>query len=68
MAVIDSDDQVVPGRGYDDCLPFTGDSVSHGVRWMDGERFVPYDRGPSDYFKLSFLMNDGEIFAFEFGK
>lgn len=67
VAVIDSDGQVVPGRDYGDCLPFTGDAVRHQVRWADGARFAPVERGPIDYFKLSFLVDDAEVFAFEFG-
>src|SRR5690606_11855366 len=68
VAVLDSDGRVLPGRDYDDCIPFTGDAISHQIRWRDGEDFAPVERGPIDYYKLSFLMDDAEVFAFEFGE
>ncbi len=68
VAVIDSDGRVLPGRDFDDCVPFTGDTVAHEVRWNDGNVFAPVERGPIDYFKLAFLLEDAEIFAFEFSR
>lgn len=67
VAVIDSDGRELPGRGYDDCVPFTGDAIRHQLRWNNGEDFAPVRSGRADYFKLSFLMDDAEVFAFEFG-
>lgn len=66
VAVLDSDGRILPGRDFDDSLPLTGDSVAHQVKWRGGAEFAPVDRGPIDYFKLAFLMEDAEIFAFEF--
>ena len=64
--MLDSDGQVLPGRDFGDSRPFTGDSVAHKVTWHSGVEFAPVDRGPIDYFKLAFLIEDAEIFAFEF--
>lgn len=66
VAVLDSDGNVVPGRGHEDCNPFTSDAVRHKVAWRDGDRFTRLERHPIDYYKLEFLVDDAEIFAFQF--
>jgi len=65
VAVLDSDHNVLPGRSFDDCVPFTGDAIRHTVRWTSGDDFG-LERGPIDYRKLAFLIDDAEIFGFSF--
>jgi hypothetical protein len=65
VAVVDSDDNELLGRGFDDCVPFTGNTTRHTVCWKDGDDFG-LKRGPIDYRKLAFLMDDAEIFSFAF--
>jgi hypothetical protein len=66
FAIVDSDGRTVPGRGHDDCIPFGGEAIRHRLAWRDGEQFAPPERGPNDYFKIEFLLDDAEIFAFQF--
>jgi hypothetical protein len=65
VAVLDSEHNVLPGRGFEDCVPFTGDAISHTVRWQNGDDFGG-ERGPIDFRKLAFLIDEAEIFAFGF--
>jgi hypothetical protein len=65
VAVLDSEHRTLPGRDFADCLPFTGDAISHTVRWQDGDDFGG-ERGPIDYRKLAFLLDEAELFAFAF--
>ena len=65
VAIIDSDDNIVPGRSFDDCVPFMGDAIRHRVRWNDGDIFVA-ERQLNAYYKLALLMDESEIFSFVF--
>lgn len=65
VAVLDSEHNVLPGRGFDNCEPFTGDSTCHVVRWTGSDDFG-LERDPTAFRKLAFLMYDAEIFAFMF--
>jgi hypothetical protein len=65
VAVLDSEHKVVPGRGFDDCQPFTGDAIRHVVKWTDGDDFGR-ERGPIEFRKLAFLIDEAEIFSFVF--
>lgn len=65
VAVLDSEHNVLPGRSFDDCIPFTGDAIRHTVQWKDGDDFGG-TRGPIDFRKLAFLLDDAEIFGFVF--
>jgi hypothetical protein len=65
VAVLDSEHRVLPGRGFDDCVPFTGDAIRHTVRWRDGDDFGGV-RGPMDFRQLAFLIEEAEIFSFVF--
>jgi hypothetical protein len=65
VAVLDSEHNVLPGRSFDDCVPFTGDATRHTVRWRDGTDFGG-ERGPIDFRKLAFLIDEAEIFGFAF--
>lgn len=55
----------MPGRGFDDCVPFTGDATRHTLAWQNGDDFGG-QRRPREYRKLAFLMKDAEIFSFVF--
>lgn len=65
VAVYDAEEQPMPGRGFDDCVPFTGDAIRHTLAWQNGDDFGGR-RGPREYRKLAFLMKDAEIFSFVF--
>jgi len=49
-----------PGFGFDDCVPFTGDSVAHVVRWQD--RSVAEFAGKP--IRLEFFLRDADLYTF----
>jgi len=65
VAVLDSEHRELPGRSFDDCIPFTGDAIRHTVRWKDGDDFGG-EREEIDFRKLAFLIDEAEIFGFVF--
>lgn len=66
VAVSDSSGRILPGRGFDDCVPIAGDDVRNAVRWTSGDQ--PDPEGNADrYIKLWFEIDDAELFSFGFG-
>lgn len=59
-AVLDVLGQPLPGFGWDDSVPFTGDDVRHPVRWTGGST-IPATPG---FRKLAFRLDNAEIFGF----
>ncbi len=63
VAIADSDGSTLPGRSFDDCIPFTGDSIRHRVVWQDGST-IASNVTQQSYLKLQFLLADSELFSF----
>jgi len=55
----------LPGFSFEDCIPFTGDSVRAPVRFRKANMA---NIAPNKLFYLRFQVEKGEIFAFEWGK
>ncbi len=57
----DKDGKPLKGFERENCTPFTGDSVTHTVKWK-GKTNIPKRS------KLHFYMKDADLFTFEFTK
>ena len=77
VEIMDPFDRVLPGYGVDDCVPFSGDDVSHQVRWKNDSRssgstasgqgleskMVSQSRG---IFKVRVYLENARLFALYF--
>ena len=63
VAVLDGEGHALPGFGERDCVPLSGDSVRHEVRWNGGDDLHRLTGRPT---RLSFHLQDAEFYAFQF--
>ncbi|MGE3778230.1 MAG: hypothetical protein AB7F89_13665 [Pirellulaceae bacterium] len=59
--ILDRQNRVVPGFSRDDCQPFTGDSVRHGLAWKQPK--FPADRQDADY-KIRFVLQRADLYSY----
>ena len=73
VELVDPFGRVLPGKGFDDCVPLTGDETEHRVRWK-GDRKVAIGTGTSALenkmvsqstgtFKVKVYLNNAKLFA-----
>ena len=60
VRVTDDHRKVVPGLGYDDCVPIRGDSVGHEVKWT--KRSLDELKGES--LRLEFQLARADLYSF----
>ena len=77
VAITDPFSRVIPGYSVDDCVPFTGDEISHRVRWKSASprdqagaptpglesKMVDQSRGT---FKVRVYLENARLFALYF--
>jgi len=56
----DAQRKVIPGFDYGDCIPFTGDSVSHAVQWKNGS--VADLAGQT--IRVEFYLENADLYTF----
>ncbi len=73
--VVDHCDELMPGRGREECDVFTGDSVAHTVTWkgdssipaarpeFGGDTVYPWKK-QTPFRKLRFFMKNAELYSF----
>lgn len=64
VAVLREDGVPLPGRGFDQCDPWTGDSIDWRPRWNGDPAIVPANQETTPWLKLAFELDDAELFAF----
>ena len=65
VAMADANGTILPGRSFDDCIPFHGDEVRHLVRWTSGAVPDP-SASTGRYRKLMIQLDEAEVFGFIF--
>lgn len=64
----DASENVLAGRGRDDCDTFSGDAVEHTVSWRGDQTFpMPSQAEPggrTPYRRLRFIMRDAQLYGF----
>jgi hypothetical protein len=50
----------IPGFGFDDCVPFTGDGVNHKVTWKTGS--IESLNGQT--IRIEFQLKNGDLYTF----
>ncbi|MCH2126384.1 MAG: hypothetical protein MK165_16460 [Pirellulaceae bacterium] len=60
VRIVDAARQVIPGFGYSDSIPFTGDSISHEVTWQDQQ----IDALQGRELRLEFFLTRADLFTF----
>jgi hypothetical protein len=63
VEIQDANGQPLPGFALDDCPPIFGDTVERSVTWVKG-RDVSALAGQA--VRLRFVLNDADLFAFQF--
>lgn len=61
VEVLDAESKAVKGFSVDDCIPVTGDSTKHAVKWRGGQDLSALAGKPV---KFRFILNAGELYAF----
>lgn len=56
-------DHEMPGCKRSDCIRFTGDSVSHPVRWNNAPNLANIHK----FFKIRFHLRNAQLYGFHFG-
>jgi hypothetical protein len=64
VGVLDGTGKPIAGLSAAECVPFTGDSVSHPVVWRGNARLADLAGKP---IQLRFEIDRGELYAFRFG-
>ncbi len=59
--ILDREDRVIPGFGREDCIPFSGDSVRHELRWKT-EAF-PAELRDRDR-KVRFILRKADLYSY----
>lgn len=59
--ILDANDQVIPGFGRAECVPFSGDSVRHVLRW--GNAALPADQVGRDK-KIRFFLRHADLYSY----
>ncbi len=59
--ILDRRDRVLPGFSRQDCVPFTGDSVRHVLKWKTAQ-FAASQR--ADDWKIRFWIKNAELFSY----
>lgn len=59
VAVLNGQGEPIPGFGSEDCLPVTGDSVRHAVRWKTGGEL-----SPNEPIRLRFHLNRAKLYSY----
>ena len=72
VEVTDSEGNVLPGFGRNDCDTFTGDNVRHVVTWKGNNDANFMKHTPEDgalirngYYKLNFYMRKTDLYSFQ---
>ncbi len=60
VRVSDARRQVLPGLDYSDCVPFTGDSVSHQMQWKDRQLSLLAGK----VIRLEFYLQNADLYTF----
>ena len=60
VRVSDTFRKPLAGYNYDDCAPFTGDSVLHRVTWKG----KPLDALKGQVIRLEFLLRNADLYTF----
>ena len=61
VRLIDEDGRALPGLDWKDCIPVSGDSVSHSISWNSGSA-LPRDKKV----RLEFILRDTDLYGFDF--
>src|SRR5262249_59325774 len=64
VAILDDRGKPVAGFAADDCDPFTGDAVSHTMRWQKNSSLSGLAGKPA---RLRFELVRGHLWSFRFG-
>jgi len=59
--LLDVNDRVIPGFSRDDCTPFTGDSVRHGLSWKT--ETLPEELLAPDK-KIRFILKNADLYSY----
>jgi len=59
--ILDEDDNVLNGFSREECIPFTGDSVRHVLKWRKGELDESQREGDK---KLRFYLKRAELYSY----
>jgi len=51
----------LPGFNYEDCVPFTGDSTAHSIRWKDRS----LDELKGRQFRIEFSLQSADLYSFQ---
>ncbi|WP_159618821.1 hypothetical protein [Ruania rhizosphaerae] len=65
VAVLHEDGEPLPGRRFENCDPWAGDSVEWRPHWNGDSNIVPEGMEAGKRVKLAFELNDAELFAFQ---
>ena len=59
--ILDRNNRVVPGFSRQECVPFSGDSVAHELKWKTAQ--LPSAPEGSDW-KIRFWLRDADLFSY----
>lgn len=59
--ILDTNNKVIPGFSRDDCVPFTGDSVRHVLKWKT-EKFAGKQQKQEK--KIRFVLKNAELYSY----
>jgi len=62
VAVTDGQNNVFEGFDADNCIPLSGDSVSHEIKWKNQDRLPE-----AAFIKFQFYLKNADLFSFEIG-
>ena len=63
VGLLDENNQPVPGRSVDDCIPLTGDGLSTAVQWKAGSDVSSRAAVPT---RLTFSLANARLYGFRF--